>query len=77
MPTKKNKTKAELQQEIEELQEKVNKLERFEKFVDLADEMAALVEAYENSGFSREEAMQMTIASINAAAKMARPVSLW
>lgn len=68
-----NKTKAELQQEIEVLQAKVDKLERFEKYVDMADEMAAIVEAYEHSGFSREEAMQLTITSVNAALKIARP----
>lgn len=70
---KANKTKAELQQEIKELQEKVNKLEHFEKYMDMADEMAAIVEAFEHSGFSREEAMQLAITSVNAAIKMARP----
>lgn len=68
-----NKTKAELQQEIEVLQAKVVKLERFEKYVDMADEMAAIVEAYEHSGFSREEAIQLAITSVNVAVQMARP----
>jgi uncharacterized protein YlxW (UPF0749 family) len=70
---KTNKTKAELQQEIKELQEKVDKLERFETYADGADEMAAMVEAYENAGFSRDEAMQMVIALLGVASKFVRP----
>lgn len=70
---KTNKTKEELLQEIEVLQTKVNKLERFEKYVDVADEIAAMREAFENSGFSRDESMQMLLTFMKMSTKFIKP----
>lgn len=67
------KTKEQLLQEIEVLQGKVDKLERFEKYADTADEMGAMVEAFENSGFSREEAIRMVLGLLPLAAQFVNP----
>ena len=62
-----NKTKAELLEEIEaknkevkDLKVEVEKLERYTKYEDMADEIAAMREAFVNSGFSKSEAYDMT-----------------
>lgn len=67
------KTEEELLQEIEMLQGEVNKLKRFEKYVDLADEMGVIREAFESSGFSHEESMQMLLSVINMAGNCMKP----
>lgn len=62
-----NKTKTELLEEIEaknkeikDLKVEVEKLERYKKYEDMADEIAAMREAFVNSGFSKSEAYDMT-----------------
>jgi hypothetical protein len=62
-----NKTKTELLEEIEaknkeikDLKAEVDKLERYKKYEDMADEIAAMREAFVNSGFSKSESYDMT-----------------
>ena len=61
-----NKTKTELLEEIEaknkeikDLRVEVEKLERYKKYEDMADEIAAMREAFVNSGFSKSESYDM------------------
>lgn len=63
MPTK---TKTELLEEIEaknkeikDLKAEVDKLERYKKYEDMANEIAAMREAFINSGFSKSESYDM------------------
>lgn len=62
-----NKTKTELLEEIDaknkeikDLKVEVEKLERYKKYEDMADDIAAMREAFVNSGFSKSESYDMT-----------------
>ena len=76
-----NKTKAELLEEIEvknkeikELKEEVKKMERYKSYENAANEVAAMREAFINTGFSKSESYDMTkslvLMSVNPLAKL-------
>ena len=59
MAVKKNKTKAELEQEIKELQKQVKDMEKYKGYKDTADEIAAMRNAFVEAGFSEEESFTL------------------
>ena len=75
----KTKTKAELLEELDELkvelankEKEIKDLERYKKYEEAADEMKAMHDAMMNSGFTNEQAFQMLMVMIPAAANMAK-----
>ena len=66
------KTKADLLKEIDDLKKQVEHLDRYKQFEDAADTTAAMCKSYENAGFSREEAFELTKLMIELAAKTGR-----
>lgn len=66
MGTATKKTKTELLEEIEAknqeikgLKDRVKKMERFEVYLDGANELAAVRDAYVEAGFTKDEAFQL------------------
>ena len=59
MAVKTNKTKAELEQEIKELQQQVKDLEKYKGYKETADEIAAMRSAFVEAGFSDDEAFTL------------------
>lgn len=57
--TNTKKTKAELLNEIAELQKQVEGLEKYKQYQDCADELKALHTSFMNAGFSDEQAFSM------------------
>lgn len=62
-----NKTKAELMEEvkakndeIKALKAEIEKLDRYKVYVDTADELAAMRDAFVKAGFTKAEAFSMT-----------------
>jgi hypothetical protein len=60
------------QVKVKELQNKIETFERYKQYDEMADEMAAMKNAYIQAGFSKEEAFELLIESIKAAAKMTK-----
>lgn len=67
----KNKTKAELLEELENLKQtvadkekEIKNLERYKKYEEAADELKALHTAMMNSGFTNDQAFQIIMALI-------------
>ena len=70
------KTKTELleeidakNQEIRDLKDKVKKMERFEVYLDGANELAAVRDAYVEAGFTKDEAFQLAKETLHVVAK--------
>jgi hypothetical protein len=55
-----NKTKAELMEEIKDLNERIKRLDRYKQYEDAADELAAIRESYINAGFDKAEAFELS-----------------
>lgn len=64
------KTKAELLKEIADLKKQLDHAAKYEAFEECANEMAAMCRSFENAGFSRAEAMDITKLMISLGAKM-------
>jgi predicted nucleic acid-binding Zn-ribbon protein len=54
-----NKTKAELMEEIKDLNERIKRLDRYKQYEDAADELAAMRDSFVNAGFTKTEAFTM------------------
>lgn len=63
-----NKTKAELMEEIKDLNEKIKRLDRYKHYEDAADELAALRDSFVNAGFTKTEAFTMVRTMMQLAA---------
>lgn len=63
-----NKTKAELMEEIKDLNERIKKLDRYKQYEDAADELAALRDSFVNAGFTKTEAFTMVRTMMQLAA---------
>lgn len=66
------KTKAELLKDIADLEKQVEHLDQYKQLEEAADMTAAMCKAYENAGFSREEAFELTKTMIVLSAKTGR-----
>lgn len=66
------KTKAELLKDIADLKKQVEHLDQYKQLEKAADMTAAMCKSYENAGFSREEAFELTKIMIELAAKTGR-----
>lgn len=64
--TSERKTKAELFEEICELKEEIRMMEKYKEYEKYANEMAAMIAAYEQAGFTREEVMSIIVAAAGA-----------
>lgn len=71
MPTKTTrKTKDELIEEIKNLREELERTKRMDTYVQGADETKALMDAFINSGFTREEAFELVLTMVNKASNI-------
>ena len=60
---------AELNKEIERLNEEAKRLERYAQYENAANEIYAMQKAFENSGFTREEAFKLLMELVSATYK--------
>lgn len=75
MPTtvvNKNRTKAELLEEIKDLKAEVERLDRYKKYEESASEMKAMYDAFVNEGFTSEQAFALVQQMISAAGAMCK-----
>lgn len=66
------KTKAQLLEEIAGLKKQLVHMDRYKQYEECATDFAAMRKAFENEGFSREEAFDLMKLMVENAAKMAR-----
>ena len=66
------KTKAQLLEEIADLKKQVEHMNRYKQYEECATDFAAMRKAFENEGFSHEEAFALMKLMVESAAKMAR-----
>lgn len=64
------KTKKELLEEIAELEKQVERVKRYESYDEAAAEIKAACDSFINVGFSREEALTLTLKIIENAGKV-------
>lgn len=58
------KTKAELLEEIKNLQTEIDKLDKYRKYEEAADEMRALYDSFVNAGFTEDQAFELMMTMI-------------
>lgn len=63
---------ADAKAKAEELQKKIETFERYKQYEEMADELAAMKNAYIQAGFSKEEAFQLLTETMKAAATMVK-----
>jgi hypothetical protein len=66
------KTKAELLEEIAELKKQAERAGRYEQYDEAAAEIKAACDSFINAGFSREEALTLTLKVIESAGEVGR-----
>lgn len=60
------------QAKVEELQKKIETYDRYKQYDEMADELAAMKNAYIQAGFTKEEAFQLLTETMRAAATMVK-----